>query len=136
MKQTEWDRLPDGEYRVFIDSTLEAGSLTYGQAFLEGDSKQEILFSTYLCHPSMANNELSGPLVAAFLYNELAKIPNRKYSYRFLFAPETIGVIAFLDQHGQHLRENLHAGYVLTCCGVIPIAFASSRLVVRSGEDC
>lgn len=128
MKQTTWDRLPEGEYRVFIDSSLEPGSLTYGQAYLEGESKQEILFSTYLCHPSMANNELSGPLVAAFLYQELAKLPKRKYSYRFLFAPETVGVIAFLHQHGQHLKQHLHAGYVLTCCGDSqPITYKMSK---------
>ena len=65
----------------------------------------------------MANNELSGPLVAAFLYKELLKLKKRKYSYRFVFAPETIGVICFLSRRGEILKNNLIAGYVLTCCG-------------------
>lgn len=104
-------------YKVVIDSTLENGSLTYGEYILKGESEKEVLFSTYVCHPSMANNELSGPLVQSFLYNEIKKIPNRKYTYRFLFAPETIGVVAFLHKNGEILKRNLVAGYVLTCCG-------------------
>ncbi len=109
--------LEEGEYTVFIDSILEDGSLTYGEAVLKGENDREILFSTYLCHPSMANNELSGPLIQAFLYQKIASLPNRKYSYRFLFAPETIGVIAYLNKRGMHFKEKLDAGYVLTCCG-------------------
>ncbi len=107
----------EGEYTVVIDSSLKPGSLTYGEAVLKGESEKEILFSTYICHPSMANNELSGPLAQAFLYQKIAALPKRKYSYRFLFAPETIGVIAFLKKNGEGLIKNLEAGYVLTCCG-------------------
>jgi aminopeptidase-like protein len=107
----------EGTYRAVIKSRKEAGSLSYGEAVLKGESDREILFSTYLCHPSMAINELSGPLVTAFLYKELAKLPRRKYSYRFLFAPETIGVIAYLEKEGKHLMEKLDAGYVITCVG-------------------
>jgi aminopeptidase-like protein len=118
LSQNEWNALPrEGKYRVFIDSTLETGHLTYGECVLQGSSEKEVLFSTYLCHPSMANNELSGPLATAFLYQQIAAMPNRKYTYRFLFAPETIGVIAFLAKQGEHLKKNLIAGYVLTCCG-------------------
>ncbi|MFM9986261.1 MAG: DUF4910 domain-containing protein [Flavobacteriales bacterium] len=117
LSHAEWSALPEGEYEVYIESTLEEGSMTYGECYLPGESKEEILFSTYLCHPSMANNELSGPLVAALLYEQIKSLPNRRYSYRFLFAPETIGVIAFLAREGQNLKENLRAGYVLTCCG-------------------
>lgn len=106
-----------GKYKVVIDSELEKGSLTYGDLVLKGERKEEILFSTYLCHPSMANNELSGPLVTAFLYRKIAAMKNRKYSYRFVFAPETIGIIAYLFQHGFYLKENVKAGYVVTCCG-------------------
>lgn len=84
-----------GTYKVVIDSTLQDGSLTYGECVLKGETDEEILFSTYLCHPSMANNELSGPLVQAFLYQKIKALPNRKYTYRFLFAPETIGVITY-----------------------------------------
>lgn len=113
----EYKDLAEGDYRVLIDSSLAPGSLTYGECILRGDSDKEILFSTYLCHPSMANNELSGPLVQAFLYKKIAELPKRKYTYRFLFAPETIGVIAYLHAQGTQLKEKLSAGYVLTCCG-------------------
>ncbi len=104
-------------YKVVINSSLTDGSLTYGEYVLKGETEEEVLFSTYLCHPSMANNELSGPLVQAFLYKKIAEMPTRKYTYRFVFAPETIGVIAFLHKSGSHLKEKLMAGYVLTCCG-------------------
>lgn len=107
----------NGIYKVVIDSSLENGNLTYGECVLKGDTDEEILFSTYLCHPSMANNELSGPLVQAFLYQKIAALPKRKYTYRFLFAPETIGVVAYLHNVGKQLKEKLVAGYVLTCCG-------------------
>lgn len=124
-----WASLPqEGTYRVVVDSELKDGSLTYGQAVIEGESHEEVLISTYLCHPSMANNELSGPLVAAFLYQQLAAGPKPHYTYRFLWAPETVGVIAFLSKWGEHLREHLHAGYVLTCCGDrAPLTFKMSK---------
>lgn len=107
----------EGIYTVIVDSDLSPGHLTYGQYLLKGESDREILFSSYLCHPSMANNELSGPLVMSALYQLISSIPNRHYSYRFVLAPETIGIIAFLHKYGQHLLSNLDAGYVLTCCG-------------------
>ncbi len=111
-------KLPtQGNYQVVITSSLKDGSLTYGEAILKGSTDKEILFSTYLCHPSMANNELSGPLVQSFLYQKIAAMPNRKYNYRFVYAPETIGVIAYLHKVGTHLKQKLIAGYVLTCCG-------------------
>lgn len=114
----EFEQLPHaGTYQILIDSTLEDGALTYGQCILKGNSEEEILFSSYLCHPSMANNELSGPLALAFLYQELSKIEHRKYTYRFVLAPETIGIIAFLAAYGQKLKSTIKAGYVLTCCG-------------------
>lgn len=114
----EFEQLPQaGTYQILIDSTLEDGALTYGQCILKGNSEEEILFSSYLCHPSMANNELSGPLALAFLYQELSKIEHRKYTYRFVLAPETIGIIAFLAAYGQKLKSTIKAGYVLTCCG-------------------
>ncbi len=118
LAHNEWLSLPkDGMYRVVIQSELKEGSLTYGEAILKGDSEKEILFYSYLCHPSMANNELSGPLVLAMLYEKLAALPQRKYTYRFVLAPETIGSIAYLSKNGQALKDRLHAGWVLTCCG-------------------
>ncbi len=118
LSHNEWLSLPkEGTYRVVIQSELTQGSLTYGEAILKGDSEREILFYSYLCHPSMANNELSGPLVLAMLYEKLAALPQRKYTYRFVLAPETIGSIAYLSNNGSVLKEKLEAGWVLTCCG-------------------
>ncbi|MFN7294699.1 MAG: DUF4910 domain-containing protein, partial [Bacteroidota bacterium] len=118
LTHNEFLTLPkEGNYQVVIDSTLTDGALTYGQCVLKGSSNEEILFSSYLCHPSLANNELSGPLALAFLYQQLCKTENRYYTYRFILAPETIGVIAFLAQHGLELKSKIKAGYVLTCCG-------------------
>lgn len=106
------------EYEVFIDAEfLEQGSMTVGEILLPGSTEEEVLFSTYICHPSLANNELSGPLVAAFLYDELRKIEKRKYTYRFLFAPETIGALYHLSIYGEGWKKNLKAGFVLTCVG-------------------
>ncbi|MCH2197532.1 MAG: DUF4910 domain-containing protein [Flavobacteriales bacterium] len=118
MSEEQWQSLPkEGSYRVYIESDLEQGHLDYGECVLPGSTNREILFSTYVCHPSMANNELSGPLVQAFLYQKIAAMPKRKYTYRFVFAPETIGIIAYLDRVGGQLLEKLDAGYVLTCVG-------------------
>jgi aminopeptidase-like protein len=113
-----WQKQPrEGTYKVMIDSDLSDGFLDYGEAILPGSSDREVLFSTYVCHPSMANNELSGPLVQAFLYRLIAGMANRRYTYRFVFAPETIGIVGYLDRIGQHLKTNLDAGYVITCVG-------------------
>jgi aminopeptidase-like protein len=118
-----------GEYKVVIKSTLTQGSLTFGDILLKGNSQKEIMFSSYLCHPSMANNELSGPLTLAFLYRELSKRENLKYSYRFILAPETIGALAYLSENGEHLKENLLAGMVLTCCG------DRAHLAIKKGRE-
>lgn len=105
-------------YEVFIDSSFnENGSMTIGEAVIEGEDKKEILFSTYLCHPSMASNELSGPLVAAFIYQKLKEQKGLRYTYRFLFVPETIGSIYMLSIKGDFWKENLVAGFVVTCIG-------------------
>lgn len=114
----EYKKLPtDGEYEVFIDSSLTNGSLTYADIILEGDRKDEVMFSTYICHPSMANNELSGPLVSMLLYQQIATLKHRKYTYRFVFIPETIGTLVYLHKYGEHLKQHLKAGYVITCVG-------------------
>jgi aminopeptidase-like protein len=118
----------EGKYRVVVKSELAPGSVTVGHCILPGESSEEILLSTYLCHPSMANNELSGPLCMAFLYQQLAALPNRKYTYRFVMAPETIGVIAYLSDYGFDMKDNVKAGYVLTCCGdEAPYVFKQSK---------
>jgi aminopeptidase-like protein len=105
-------------YSVFIDSSLnEHGSMTIGEAVVKGKSENEVLFSTYICHPSLANNELSGPLVSAFIYHNLKELKNLKYTYRFIFVPETIGSIYSLSVKGDYWKKNLRAGFVLTCIG-------------------
>jgi len=109
--------LPEGDYRVVIDSRLFDGSMTLSEAVLPGETSDEVLISTYTCHPSMANNELSGPLACAFLYRRLAQLPRRRLTYRFVFLPETIGAITYLHLHGEHLKRHTVAGYVVTCVG-------------------
>lgn len=110
-------QLKEDLYHVVIDSTLTDGSLTYSDLFIPGQLQKEILFSTYVCHPSMANNELSGPVVATALANWLSERTNLKYSYRFVFCPETLGSIAYLSRNLPQLQERVIAGWVLTCLG-------------------
>lgn len=106
------------QYTVHIDSSLDpSGSMTIGEAIIKGNSEKEILFSTYICHPSLANNELSGPLVSAFIYQKLKERRDLNYSYRFVFVPETIGSISLLSSKGDFFKENLIAGFVITCIG-------------------
>lgn len=130
MSYNEYKTLPkQGKYKIVIDSRLEPGSLTYGHLILKGNSEKEVLFSTYICHPGMANNELSGPLTLAFLYRLINNIPNRKYSYRFVFAPETIGAITCLFLNGIEMKKNTIAGLVATCCGTnCDFTYKKSRL--------
>jgi len=109
--------LPEGEYEVVIDAKHYPGHIEIGEAVLPGTSKQEILITSYLCHPSLANNELSGPLVLTFLYERIKTWPKRRYTYRFVLAPESIGSICYLSLRGQHLKKCLLAGYLLTCIG-------------------
>ncbi len=108
--------LKDGEYEVFVDSELKNGSLTYAEIFIPGEKEQEIFLSTYVCHPSMANNELSGPVVTTFLAQWI-KNCSRKYSYRIVFLPETIGSIVYLSRKLEHLKKHVVAGFNITCVG-------------------
>lgn len=119
LSDTVRGQLPKGRFRAVIDSTLAPGSLTYGHLVLpatEGGAR-EVLISTYICHPSLANNELSGPLVATAIYEALSRLPRRKFNYRFVFVPETVGAITYLANHGEKLKKNCVAGLVVTCCG-------------------
>lgn len=111
------ESLAEGRYHVVIDATLEPGSLTYGEVLLPGKEEKEILLSTYICHPSMANNELSGPVVTTALTRWLASKTDRRYSYRIVFIPETIGSIVYISRHLDELKKRVIAGYVVTCVG-------------------
>ena len=92
-----------GEYKVYIDSDLFDGSMSYGELILPGEDKGEVFLSTYICHPSMANNELSGPVLATALGRWLKENP-RRFTYRIVFVPETIGALAFLSRNLESLR--------------------------------
>jgi aminopeptidase-like protein len=128
LSQKERDSLPEGNYEIVVDTKLKAnGSMTISEVVLPGETEDEVLISTYTCHPSMANNELSGPLVATFLYQRLAAMKNRRFTYRFAFLVETIGAIAYLHQKGEHLRHRLKAGLVTTCVGLdVPFTYKRS----------
>jgi aminopeptidase-like protein len=107
--------LEEGEYEVKIDSTLEDGSLSYGECYLPGEREDEVLISTHVCHPSLANDNLSGIAVATSLARALAPL-QRRLSYRFLFVPGTIGAIAWLHENRERASRVEH-GLVLTCVG-------------------
>jgi aminopeptidase-like protein len=107
--------LQEGEYEVCIDSSLENGSLTYGEFYIQGKMPDEILISCHACHPSLCNDNLSGIAVATFLAHALKELPLR-YSYRFLFIPGTIGSITWLALNEARADKIKH-GLVLTCVG-------------------
>jgi aminopeptidase-like protein len=107
--------LRDDEYEAFIDSSLENGHLTYGEYFLRGETESEVLISTHICHPSLANDNLSGIVLATFLAKHLTGLSLR-YSYRFLFTPGTIGSITWLSVNQCHVSRIKH-GLILACVG-------------------
>lgn len=109
--------LSPGEYHVYIDAVIRPGDLTYGELLIQGSSKEEIFLSTYVCHPSMANNELSGPCVVTYLAKWIKSILKKKYSYRIIFIPETIGSIVYLSKNLDEMKKNIRAGFNVTCIG-------------------
>jgi aminopeptidase-like protein len=112
------ESLVPGKYRVFIDSGFRHdGELNYGEFLLPGEHSDEVLISTYLCHPSMANNELSGPVVSVGLVRYLASLPRRRYSYRLVVVPETIGSLVYLSRNLDLLQDRVRAGFVVSCVG-------------------
>jgi aminopeptidase-like protein len=120
--------MDEGEYRVEIDSEKKPGELIYAEAFIDNGADKEVLISSYICHPSMANDSLSGVVLAVQLYKELVKLNNLKYNYRFLFTPETIGTICFLHKNKDAIKLNLEYGLVATCLGDKgPFTFKESR---------
>ncbi len=115
LSHNELLKLADGEYEVCIDSSLADGSLTYGEYFLPGETADEILISCHSCHPSLCNDNLSGVSLATFLAKLLGGAA-RRYSYRFLFIPGTIGSITWLSRNEEVARQIKH-GLVLACLG-------------------
>lgn len=119
MSKNQLDSLKEGKYHLYVDSEFIDGTLDVAEVLIPGKSDKEILFSTYFCHPSMANNECSGLALAAELINYVSSLKDRKYTYRFVFVPETIGSITYLslDNHIKYFKEHMLAGFVLSCVG-------------------
>ncbi|UCH13013.1 MAG: DUF4910 domain-containing protein [Bacteroidales bacterium] len=115
MSHNQLNGLPEDTYEVFIDSDLTGGSLTYGEFFIKGDIKDEVLLSTHICHPSLCNDNLSGIALLTFLSKILNK-QSLKYSYRFLFIPGTIGSIVWLSKNEDTAKRIKH-GLVATLLG-------------------
>ena len=117
MKDEVKRNLLPGRYKVRIDADHIKGNLIYGEVVLPGESTKEILISTYICHPSMANDNLSGVVVGTALYQKLARMEKRHYTYRLIFIPETIGALCWLSRNEDKAYNDIHAGLVLSCLG-------------------
>lgn len=117
MSDTQKNALKPGKYHMYIDSELVDGNLTYGEILFPGKSDKEVFFSTYICHPSMANNECSGPALSAELIRYVRSLKDRHYTYRFIFIPETIGSITYLSRNLEQMKKHTIAGFNLSCVG-------------------
>ena len=117
LSQNQFDQLEDGDYYVKIEAKHFDGVLNYGELIIPGKSLEEVFLSTYICHPSMANNELSGPTVVTFLAKWLSELSERHYTYRIVFIPETIGSIAYLSQNYKEMKEKIISGFNVSCVG-------------------
>jgi aminopeptidase-like protein len=116
LSHRQLESLTEQEYEVCIDSTLTDGHLTYGEYLIPGDTPDEMLISCHVCHPSLCNDNLSGIAVAVHLAMYIAALPRRRYSYRFLFIPGTIGSITWLSLNEECVNRIRH-GLVITCVG-------------------
>jgi len=117
LSQNQFNALRNGIYTVVIKSTLSNGELNYAELLIKGKSNKEIFLSTYICHPSMANNELSGPTVVTFLSKWLQEIKEPNFSYRIIFVPETIGSITYLSKNYKDMKNKIFAGFNVSCVG-------------------
>lgn len=117
LSQNQYDQLEEGEYYVKIEAQHFDGVLNYAELILPGQSQEEVFLSTYICHPSMANNELSGPTVATFLGKWLSELSDRHYTYRIVFIPETIGSITYLSLNHTEMKEKTISGFNVSCVG-------------------
>lgn len=116
MSYNQKQSLVPGKYHAVIKSELKPGHLTYGECVIPGKTSQEVLISTYVCHPSMANNELSGPALTTYLGKWLME-KDRKYTYRLIFIPETIGALVYLKDNLDYMRDNTVAAINVSCVG-------------------
>lgn len=118
MKYKDFKKFRDKDkFQIFINSNFKKGKMPYGELLIKGKSKKEIFFSTYICHPSMANNEVSGIVLSVYIAKFIKSLKNNYYSYRIIFVPETIGSIAYLHKNYFHLKKNIIAGFNITCVG-------------------
>ena len=119
ISHNERKNLKKGTYKVLIKSSKTNGSLSIGEILFKGKLKEEIFISTYTCHPSMGNNETSGITVTSFLANWIKSLPNKKYSYRIIFAPETIGALSYLNLNSnlERLKKRVKYAFNITCVG-------------------
>ena len=117
LSHEQYEQLEEGIYDVMIDTSLKNGELTYGELTIKGEKKEEIFLSTYICHPSMANNEISGICVTTFLSRWLHSLEKPKYTYRIIFIPETIGSIYYLSKNMQEMKDKIIAGFNISCVG-------------------
>ena len=117
LAHNQLNKLENGIYDIKIDTQLFDGELNYGELLIKGKSEKEIFLSTYICHPSMANNELSGPTVTTFLIKWINSLSQPEYSYRIIFIPETIGSIAYLSLNYIEMKKKIFAGFNVTCIG-------------------
>ncbi|HIZ89018.1 MAG TPA: DUF4910 domain-containing protein [Candidatus Mucispirillum faecigallinarum] len=117
-QREELRKNPDKLYHVVIDSSInENGSITYGELVINGYTDDEILISTYICHPSMTNDNLSGIAAAVAAAKYIYALLERKYTYRIIFIPETIGALIYLKENITHLQKYVKVGFVLSCIG-------------------
>jgi aminopeptidase-like protein len=118
ISRTDREKLKDGIYHVVVRTKLFNGSMTYGEVLIDGESEKEIFMSTYICHPSMANNEVSGPTVLTYILKWLQERGVKpRYTIRAVFVPETIGSIYYLSKNLSELKEKVIAGLNFTCVG-------------------
>jgi len=118
MSEIQKKKMNEKKYKIFIDSTLKNGELKIAEHFIKGKKNKEIFFSTYFCHPSMANDNLSSVVIQSALIKYIhSNFKSTNYSYRFIFLPETIGSIAYLSKNHKKLKRNLIAGFNLSCVG-------------------
>lgn len=129
------EQLRPGHYDVTVDTTLAPGELVYGEVLLRGESADEVLVSCHLCHPSMANDNLTGLAVATELVRHLAALPRRRLSYRFLFAPGTIGSLAWLSRNPGVVPRIRHGLVITGLGGGGPLVYKQTRHGDRPVDD-